>query len=58
MSGHRAHMWICGAMVLVAVGVLAITGRAFTLLPIIGCVLMLLVMMQMMRGMGGRGGDQ
>jgi hypothetical protein len=56
MRGHGAHMWMCGAMVLVALVVVLATGSAYVLLPVIGCVLMMGAMMYMMRGMGGRGG--
>ena len=55
MRGHAAHMWMCGAMVVVALGVVATSGNALAFLPVVGCVLMMVVMMQlMMRGMGGR----
>jgi hypothetical protein len=50
-------MWMCGAMVLGALVVVLITGNAFVLLPVVGCVLMMVVMMHMMGGMGGRGDD-
>ena len=46
-------MWMCGAMVLGALIVVLATGSAFAVLPVIGCVLMMVVMMQMMGGMGG-----
>ena len=55
MRGHAAHMWMCGAMVIGAVAAVLITGNTATLLPAIGCVLMMVVMMQMMGGMGGHG---
>ena len=45
-------MWTCGAMVVVALGVVLFTGNALAFLPVIGCVLMMVVMMQMMAGMG------
>ena len=48
---------MCGAMVLGALAVVLLTGSAFALLPVIGCVLMMVVMMQIMGGMGGRGSD-
>jgi hypothetical protein len=52
------HMWMCGAMVLVALVFVLATGSGFFLLPVIACVLMMGAMMfMMMRGMGGRGGD-
>ena len=45
-------MWMCGAMVVVALGVVLFTGNALAFLPVIGCVLMMVVMMRMMAGMG------
>lgn len=61
MRGHGMHMWICGAMVLVALVVVLATGSAYYLLPAIGCVLMMGAMMwMMMAGMGAHrshGGD-
>ncbi len=56
MRGHGIHMWMCGAMVLMALVVVLATGSAYFLLPVAGCVLMMGAMMFMMRGMGGRGG--
>jgi hypothetical protein len=51
-------MWVCGAMVVVALVVVATSGNALAFLPVVGCVLMMVVMMQlMMRGMGGRDRD-
>jgi hypothetical protein len=56
MRGHGMHMWMCGAMVLVALVFVLATGSGFFLLPVIGCMLMMGAMMfMMMRGMGGRG---
>ena len=52
MRGHGAHMWMCGAMVVVALGVVVFTGNALAFLPVIACVLMMVVMMRMMVGMG------
>ena len=52
MRGHGAHMWMCGAMILGAVLVVAITGNVAALIPALGCVLMMVVMMQMMGGQG------
>ena len=46
-------MWMCGAMVVVALIVVLTTGNPVAFLPVIGCVLMMAVMMQMMGGMGG-----
>ncbi len=43
-------MWICAAIVVAALVVAVTTGNAFALLPVIGCVLMMVVMMQMMSG--------
>lgn len=54
MRGHGAHMWMCGAMVVVALGVVLFTGNELAFLPVIGCVLMMVVMMQLMAGMGRR----
>jgi hypothetical protein len=42
-------MWMCGAMVLVALIVVLATGSAFAVLPAIGCALMMVAMMWMMR---------
>ena len=56
MRGHGMHMWMCGAMVLVALVVVLATGSAYFLLPVIGCVVMMGAMMLMMGGIGGRGG--
>jgi hypothetical protein len=56
MRGHGMHMWMCGAMVLVALVVVLATGTAYFLLPVIGCVVMMGAMMLMMGGIGGRGG--
>ena len=50
MGGHAAHMWMCGAMVIVALGVVLFTGNVLAFLPIIGCVLMMVLMMWMMGG--------
>jgi hypothetical protein len=49
-------MWMCGAMVVVALVIVLTTGNALAFLPVIGCVLMMVVMMQMM--MGGHGGGR
>jgi hypothetical protein len=59
MRGHAAHMWLCAAMIAGALIVVLITGNGFALMPVVGCVLMMVVMMQMMGGHGhGRGGDR
>lgn len=50
-------MWMCGAMVVVALAIVLATGNAFAFLPVIGCVLMMAVMMLMMGGMGGHRDD-
>lgn len=47
------HMWICAGMVALAAIVLLVLGSGLALLPLLGCVLMMVVMMQMMRGTGG-----
>ena len=57
MRGHGVHMWMCGAMVVVALAIVLATGNAFAFLPVIGCVLMMAVMMLMMGGMGGHRDD-
>ena len=49
-------MWMCGAMVVGALIVVLTTGSAFAVVPVIGCVLMMVVMMRMMGGMGSMGG--
>jgi hypothetical protein len=56
MRGHAVHMWMCAAMVVVALVVVLATGSAFAFLPVIGCGLMMGVMMWMMGGMGRHGG--
>ena len=57
MRGHGAHMWMCAAMVVVALVVVAATGNAVFILPAVGCMLMMGAMMwMMMGGMGGHGG--
>ena len=58
MRGHGMLMWMCGAVVLVALVVVLSTGSAFPFLLVIGCVLMMGAMMVMMGGMSGRGGDR
>ena len=55
MRGHGKHMWMCGVMVLVALGFVVATGSAVFLVPVVGCVLMMGAMMWMMAGMGGKG---
>ena len=56
MRRHGMHMWMCGAMVLVALIVVLATGSVFALLPAIGCVVMMGAMMWMMgRGMSHAG---
>jgi hypothetical protein len=47
-------MWICGAMIGVALVVVAATGNAFVLLPALGCLAMMAMMMWMMMGMRGQ----
>lgn len=53
MRGHGAHMWMCAGMIVVAAGVVLITGNPLAFIPVVGCVLMMVVMMSMMGGMGG-----
>jgi hypothetical protein len=50
MRGHGALMWMCGALVVVALVVALATGSAVPFLPVIGCVLMMGAMMFMMGG--------
>ena len=59
MRGHGFHMWMCGAMVVVALVAVLVSGSAFLILPALGCVLMMGGMMWlMMAGMPGqRGGS-
>lgn len=57
MTKHGPHMWICGAMVVLAGVLIATTGNAAALIPALGCVLMMVVMMSMMGG-NGRAGDK
>ena len=47
-------MWMCAAMVLVALVLVLATGSGLYILPVVGCMLMMGAMMWMM--MGGRGG--
>ena len=58
MRGHGAHIWMCVALVVVALVLVLSTGSgAFVVLPFLGCMLMMGAMMwMMMGGMGGRGG--
>lgn len=50
-------MWICGAMIALALVLLTVTGNPAALLPVIGCALMMGMMMFMMAG-HGRSGDK
>lgn len=50
MRGHGAHMWMCAGMIVVAAGVVLITGNPLAFIPVVGCVLMMVVMMSMMGG--------
>ena len=57
MRGHGAHIWMCVAVVAVAlVLVLVSDSGTWFLLPALGCALMMGAMMWMM--LGGRGGSQ
>jgi NADH:ubiquinone oxidoreductase subunit 6 (subunit J) len=56
MCGHGAHMWMCGAMIVGAVVIVLATGSPLAVLPVVGCILMLVVMMQMMGAMGRQRG--
>jgi hypothetical protein len=47
-------MWMCGAMIALALVLLVVSGNPAALLPAIGCVLMMAAMMSMM---GGHDGD-
>jgi hypothetical protein len=58
MRGRGKHMWICAAMIVVALALVLVTGSGFYLLPVVGCVLMMGVMMWAMAGMSGRGGGR
>ena len=58
MRGHAAHMWMCGAMVVIALAAVLFTGNPLAFLPVIGCVLMMVVMMQLMTGWHGGGDDR
>ena len=49
-------MWMCAAMVVVALVVVLGTGNALFILPAIGCTVMMGAMMWMM--MGGMGGHR
>jgi hypothetical protein len=50
-------MWMCAAMVVVALVVVLATGSALYILPALGCMLMMGAMMWMMlSGMSGHGG--
>ena len=58
MRGHGVHMWMCAAMVAVALVAVLVTGSAWYILPALGCMLMMGAMMWLMMGaMGGRGGS-
>ena len=58
MRGHGTHIWMCVALVVVALVLVLATGSgAYFVLPALGCMLMMGAMMwMMMGGMGGRGG--
>ena len=57
MRGHGIHMWMCAAMVVLALVVVLVSGSALYILPAAGCMLMMGGMMWlMMGGMRGRGG--
>jgi hypothetical protein len=58
MRGHGKHMWICAAMIVVAIVLVLATGNGFYLLPVVGCVLMMGAMMWLMAGMSGHGGGR
>jgi hypothetical protein len=49
-------MWLCGAMVAVALVAVVATGNAAFVLPAVGCVFMMGAMMWMMGGVARRGG--
>jgi hypothetical protein len=49
------QMWICGAVIALAVVVVAVGGSAFILIPALGCMAMMGAMMWMMMRMGGGG---
>ncbi len=56
MRGHGKHMWICAAMIVLALVLAFVTGSGYSLLPVVGCVLMMGAMMWVMAGMSGHGG--
>src|SRR3954468_18349065 len=41
MRGHGKHMWMCAAMIGVALVLALVTGSGFYLLPVVGCMLMM-----------------
>lgn len=48
-------MWMCAAMVAVALVAVLVTGSAWYIVPALGCMLMMGAMMWLMMGaMGGR----
>lgn len=58
MRGHGAHIWMCVALVVVALVLVLSTGSSgFFVLPLLGCMLMMGAMMWMMMGGMGRRGD-
>lgn len=56
MRRHGTHLWMCGAMAVVAVLLLVFTGSASAFLPLVLCMAMMGAMMAVMtRGADGRG---
>lgn len=58
MRGHAMHIWICVAIITGAAVAVIVTGSPLALIPIVGCVVMLVVMVQIMGGTGGDRGQR
>ena len=55
MRGHGAHMWMCGAVIVVALAFVLATGSAVYVLWPLACMVMMGGMMWLMMRGGGRG---